>query len=164
MKRGMGGHQPHVARVRQALPEGFGRVQGLLEVPEQLSLFRQALGDVLAEQGIAPEEYRRWRSLGWLPDNPPAGDSMAFDDPRRARLALLTDMARSGLPDHVITGLLQGLALGADPARVAYSFRHGWVEAMPAAKDEAEDDEASSQELEERLEEIADRLKDSGSD
>lgn len=164
-----------------ALPAGFAPVQDLDDEPEQISLFSQTLEEVWAEIGIAPEEYRRWRSLGWVPDDgsaTPPDKAMGFDHPRRARLALLVDMARSGLPDHVITGFLQDLPLGADPARVALSFRHGWVEAVATDDTDPEEDanhhddadecfdrwfeEAPEWELELRLEQIVDRLKELG--
>ena len=75
-----------------------------------------------------------------------------YDDPQVFNLTFVRDIVRSGLADSQIEYILGQLPkpLAFDPDRIAYSFKYGWVEAVPS--DSTED--IIEEQLDSWLEEI----------
>lgn len=105
----------------------------------QLTLFRSPFADALVRLRISADECARWHANRWLSfDGSRITEVDDFDDPRVWELIVVRDVVRSGLSDAQIVSLLSQLPkpFAVDPDRVAYSFRHGWVEAtIPAEPD-----------------------------
>jgi len=83
--------------------------------------------------GIRPEEADAWHAKGWLSFGLSESPSLdEVDDPRMRELAVVRDVVRSGLCDAQVERLLGKLPrpCAVDPSRLAFSFRHGWVEAV----------------------------------
>jgi hypothetical protein len=124
----------------QLLPKWFVRPEPMARHHD--CLFRSPLQKVLAEMRISADEVLRWRAGGWLSfdgvDSPELGD---FDDPRVWELTVVRDIVRSGLPDAQVECLLSQLPrpFSLNPDRLAFSFRHGWVEAVPPEEPDPEE-------------------------
>jgi hypothetical protein len=81
----------------------------------------------------------RWRAKGWISFD--ATGLETLDEALLHEIIFVRNMARSGLPDVQINGLLQELEppYRYDPTRIAYSFAFGWVQ-IPALPDDGEVD------------------------
>lgn len=134
---------------------------------QQRSLFRYPLNVVLARLRISTDDLARWHSNGWLSFD--GSDTMEvddFEDPRVWELDIVREIVRSGLGDAQIELLMNQLPkpCAVDPERLAFSFRHGWVEAV--LSDEPDPGEIIDDHLDswledcgrERLEELQARL------
>ena len=147
------------------LPKWFARPESVVQL--QPCLFRSPFQKALVKMHISADEVARWHVRGWLSfgikDTCELDD---FDDPRVSELIIIRDVLRSGLSDAQIECLLDGLPrpISMDPDRLAYSFHHGWVEAIPAEepKPEVVIEECLGSWLEdgdrERLVELRDRI------
>ena len=114
------------------LPAWFYRPKS--EALWQRCLFTSRPDDVLIRLQISRDEVRRWLGKGWLSfDLEPATQFDDIGDPRVSELTMVRDVVRSGLSDAQIDYLLGLLPkpCTVDPERIAFSFRHGWVVAIP---------------------------------
>lgn len=97
----------------------------------QPSLFKRPFRSALADLHVSLDDVARWHAHGWLSfDETEIAEVDEFDDPRIWELTVVRDIARSGLNDAQVDHLLGQLArpCAVDPDRLAYSFRHGWIE------------------------------------
>lgn len=94
----------------------------------QLSLFPLDADIALAEATVSRDDLARWNTLGWISDALLTAEK--FDTPEIRELTFVRDIARSGLPDALITQMLSSLRkpYRYEGSSVAYSFRYGWVE------------------------------------
>jgi len=100
----------------------------------QACLFRISLTDALARLGVSPDELTRWHGRGWVSFDANTSESLdEFDDPKIFEIQIVRDIARSGLTDSQIEVLLSRLMkpYAYDPETIAFSFRHGWLQAAP---------------------------------
>jgi len=114
------------------LPAWFYRPKS--EAGWQRCLFTSRPDDVLVKLKISRDEVRRWLDKGWLSfDLQPVTEFDEFGDPRVSELTMVRDVVRSGLNDAQIDHLLGLLPKPCvvDPERIAFSFRYGWVVAIP---------------------------------
>lgn len=97
-------------------------------------LFRIRLSDVIARLGVSLDDLRRWHDGGWLSFTATMSEEVnEFDDPKVFEIQMVRDIARSGLSDAQIETLLSQLPkpYAFNPDRIAYSFRHGWIQVAP---------------------------------
>jgi len=139
----------------------------------QLSLFQITLKDALVRLRISEDELSRWNSKGWVSfDGSVDSQLNEHDDPLIFQLIFVRDIVRSGLSDSQIEYILDQLPkpLAFNPDRIAYSFKYGWVETVPAESPEdiieeyidswlEEIDTERLQELQERIYELLDPAK-----
>ena len=100
----------------------------------QPGLFRVTLPDVIAGLGVSLDDLRRWHDSGWLSFNEKLDEALdEFGDPRIFEIQIVRDIVRSGLSDAQIDVLLSKLPkpFAFNPDKLAYSFRHGWVQVEP---------------------------------
>lgn len=117
------------------LPEWFRR-------PDPVSrregcLFHSRLEEAIARLRISRDEVARWRAKGWLSFDDASTETLDdFGDPRVWELIIIRDLVRSGFADAQVANLLSQLPrpCSIDPDRLAFSFRHGWVEVVPPEK------------------------------
>lgn len=125
----------------QELPHWFQKAN--LSATQQLSLFTEALPDVLATLRISSDELTRWHQRRWVsigPDRREPLQPFEVDE-----LQFVRDVVRSGLPDAFIARLFSELPrpMAFDPRAIAYSFTLGWVVANtdpPPAPDDVVND------------------------
>jgi len=94
-------------------------------------LFRIGHSAAIARLGVSPNDLQRWHDRGWLSFGATVNEELnEFDDPKIFEIQIVRDIARSGLADAQIEVLLSKLPkpLAYNPDRLAYSFRHGWIE------------------------------------
>jgi len=113
---------------------------------------------------------RRWKAAGLLSFDVTLDSEVdEFDDPKTHELQFIRDLVRSGLSDSQIEWLLVQLPkpYSFNPDRIAFSFRHGWVNAAIVQPDPDEIieeylnawlDDQDEDELRELMERIATRL------
>jgi hypothetical protein len=97
----------------------------------QRSLFTRQTSEVLFELQVSADECARWHSKGWLSwELNKHKEVDLYDDPRIWEVIVVRDVVRSGLSDVQIDALLELLPrpYWLHPDRLAFSFRHGWVE------------------------------------
>lgn len=85
----------------------------------------------LFELRVSEDDLDRWRRNGWIEFHEPP-HCPTTEHPLIRRIEFVRDLARSGLHDSHVTRLLAALGAGGAPdiARVAFSFRYGWVEVV----------------------------------
>lgn len=139
----------------------------------QRSLFIITLKDALVRLRISEDELSRWNSKGWVSSDGSVDLQLnEYDDPLIFKLTFVRDIVRSGLSDSQIEYILDQLPkpLAFNPDRIAYSFKYGWVETVPAELPEdiieeyidswlEEIDAERLQELQERIYELLDPAK-----
>ena len=112
-----------------SLPPWYSRPRAV--TAWQPSLFQRELRSVIVGMRVSLDEIARWHARGWLSfdgsDNPEVDE---WYDPRVWELTVVRDIVRSGLGDAQIDYLLSQLPrpYAIDPDRLAFSFRHGWVQ------------------------------------
>jgi hypothetical protein len=114
------------------LPLWFRRPEPVTD--RQPCLFKQGSEDIPPRAQVSADELRRWHSNGWLSFDFSATTKFdAFGDPRIWEVLVVRDIVRSGLSDAQVEYLLQLLPkpYTFNPDRLAFSFCHGWVEAVP---------------------------------
>ena len=131
----------------------------------QQSLFKTTLKDALVRLRISEDDLSRWNSKGWLSFDVSVDFKLnEYDDPLIFELTFVRDIVRSGLSDSQIEYILGQLPrpLAFNPDRIAYSFKYGWVETVPAESSEAIIEEYIDSWLEEldteRLQELQERI------
>jgi hypothetical protein len=94
---------------------------------------------MLARARVSLDELERWRAKGWISFD--AAELETLDEPLLHEIMFVRNLARSGLPDAQIDGLLRELEppYRYDPTRTAYSFAFGWVQ-IPALPEDSEVD------------------------
>lgn len=109
------------------------------QVGSQLSLFPRGRDETLAKVRVSLDDLARWQQIGWLSFDAAAQETL--EDDRIAEMVFIRDIARSGLPDSLITEMLGELdrPYAYPPATTAYSFAHGWVEVAFPDMDEMMD-------------------------
>ena len=139
----------------------------------QQSLFQITLNDALARLRISEDDLSRWNSKGWVSFDGSVDCKLnEYDDPLIFNLTFVRDIVRSGLSDSQIKYILDQLPkpLAFNPDRIAYSFKYGWVETVPAESPEdiieehldswlEEIDAERLQELQKRIYELLDPAK-----
>ncbi|MCG2740519.1 MAG: hypothetical protein L6300_09835 [Syntrophaceae bacterium] len=139
----------------------------------QRSLFPITLKDALVRLGISEDDLSRWNSKGLVSfDGSLDFNLNEYDDPLIFELTFVRDVVRSGLSDSQIKNILEHLPkpFAFNPDRIAYSFKYGWVETVPAVSTEdiieehldsclEEMDTEELQELQERISELLDLAK-----
>ena len=111
----------------------------------QPSLFVRRFDDWLAELEVSRDELKRWADRGWLSFDPDSVKEVsAFGDERVLEVQFIRDFSRSGLSDAQLLALADcaGTPLNFDPARVTWSFSHGWVEPKPCHECKERDSES----------------------
>jgi hypothetical protein len=114
------------------MPPGLTRPSPITD--HQTGLFRITLADVIARLGVSHDDLRRWHDSGWLSFNENLNEELdEFGDPRILEIQIVRDIVRSGLSDAQIEVLLLNLPkpFAFNPDRIAYSFRHGWIQVEP---------------------------------
>lgn len=96
-------------------------------VSDQLYLFNTPTDEVLARLRVSHDEANRWLDRGWLSFDVEEVDEV--DPPREFELQFISELARSGLNDAVVTDMLGSLQkpYRYNPYFIAYSFSQGWV-------------------------------------
>ena len=139
----------------------------------QQSLFQITLKDALVRLRISEDDLSRWNTKGWVSfDGAVDARLNDYDDPLIFNLTFVRDIVRSGLSDSQIEYILDQLPkpLAFNPDRIAYSFKYGWVETVPAESPEdiieehldswlEEIDAERLQELQKRIYELLDPAK-----
>ena len=106
------------------------------QVGSQLSLFPRGRDETLARVRVSLDDMTRWQQVGWLSYD--AAALQTLEDDQIAEMVFIRDIARSGLPDTLITEMLGELErpYAYPPGTTAYSFAHGWVEIVLPDVDE----------------------------
>ena len=109
------------------------------QVSTQLSLFPRGRDETLAKVRVSLDDMTRWQQIGWLSYETAALETL--EDDQIAEMVFIRDIARSGLPDSLITEMLGDLErpYAYPPTTTAYSFAHGWVEVAFPDMDEMMD-------------------------
>lgn len=127
----------------------------------QRCLFTSRFEDVLVRLQISADDVVRWHAKGWLSfDGQNITEVDDFNDPREWELIVVRDIVRSGLSDAQIESVFSRLPkpYALDPSRLVFSFRHGWVAAVPPQ--EPDPDEIIAENLDSWLEDCdEDRLR-----
>ena len=99
-----------------------------MQVGSQLSLFPRGRDETLARARVSLDDVARWQEIGWLSFD--AAMLETLEDDQTAELVFIRDVARSGLPNTLVTEMLGELErpYAYPSATTAYSFAHGWVE------------------------------------
>ena len=123
---------------QENLPWGWIRVTADART-SQLDLYQRNREEVLAIARVSLDDLERWRAKGWISFD--AAEFETLDEPLLHEIVFVRNLARSGLPDAQIDGLLRELVspYRYDPTRTAYSFAFGWVQ-IPALPDSSEVD------------------------
>jgi hypothetical protein len=111
-------------------------------------LFKVSLQSVLPRLQVSFDELQRWHHAEWLSFDPAAPIEVdQFDDETVWEVIFVRDITRAGLSDAQIAWFLKQCPkpFGYHPDRISFSFRHGWVEAVPPPSPEKViDDQLSS--------------------
>jgi hypothetical protein len=120
------------------LPWGWQRVTADAR-KAQVELYPRPRDEVLAGARVSLDELGRWRAKGWISFD--AAEFEILDEALLDEILFVRNLARSGLPDVQIDGLLRELEppYRYDPTRTAYSFAFGWVQ-IPALPEDSEVD------------------------
>jgi hypothetical protein len=100
----------------------------------QRGLFEAPLASILPHLQVSLDELIRWRRNDWISFDPCASENVdEFGEPRIWEIEFVRDIVRSGLSDSQIAWLLSQCPkpFTFRPGRIAFSFLHGWVEAVP---------------------------------
>lgn len=106
------------------------------QVGNQLSLFPDGRDEMLAKARVSLDDMAHWQQAQWISYDVAALETLEYD--QIAEMVFIRDLARSGLPDTLITEMLAELErpYAYPPATTAYNFAHGWVEVVFPDMDE----------------------------